>query len=71
MSFIINIRFNSHRTVPIEVEPWWVLKRLKSEIEKVHKVPADDIRVIFQGRELNDSVSIQVRLFIYHYTRFI
>lgn len=59
MSFIINIRFNSHRTVPIEVEPWWVLKRLKSEIEKVHKVPADDIRVIFQGRELNDSVSIQ------------
>ena len=61
MGFVINIRFNAFRPLAIEVEPWWIVKRLKTELEKVHKVPADEIRVIFQGRELDDCISLQVR----------
>ena len=69
MSFVINVRFNSHRPLPIEVEPWWVVKRLKRELERVHNAPADEIRVIFQGRELHDSVSLEVSFFIWNFPR--
>ena len=64
MGFIINIRFNSHRPLPVEAETWWVVKRLKTELEQVYKIPADEIRVIFQGRELHDAVSLQVSCLI-------
>ena len=56
----VNVRYNSAKSVAVEVDPNWNVGRLKEEISKIKEIPKNEVRIIFQGREVHDSVTIQV-----------
>ena len=56
----VNVRYNSANSVAVEVDPNWNVGRLKEEISKIKRIPKNEVRIIFQGREVHDSLTIQV-----------
>ena len=60
MRFIVNVRYNSCQPVPLEVECLSTVLTLKEKISIRYQLPADEIRIIFQGRELSNDVTFEV-----------
>ena len=60
----INVILNSSNAVPIKTDTTWNIGRLKEEISSKHNVPKEEIKLIFQGKELKDAISVQVHEYI-------
>ena len=61
MKFFVNVRYNTCQPVPMEVDRIATILTLKEKIGTRYQLPVDEIRVIFQGRELSDNVTFEVR----------
>ncbi len=57
---LIYIRFNSQHAFSLEVDPRDSVNTIRQEISEKHGIPEEDIRIIFQGKILDNSASIQV-----------
>ena len=57
---VINIRYNSNNPIAIEVDPKWDIRRLKQVISGRLRIPQQEVRIIFQGRELADIMRLEV-----------
>ena len=58
--FTVNVKYGPGRTLSIQVDPSWDVERLKEEISKVKNIPKEEVRILFQGREMHNSMTIQV-----------
>ncbi|KAM5324315.1 1-acyl-sn-glycerol-3-phosphate acyltransferase delta isoform 1-T3 [Glossophaga mutica] len=56
---IVFVRFNSSHGFPVEVDPTTSIFQLKEAVAKRQGVPADQLRVIFAGKELSDDLVVQ------------
>lgn len=56
----INVKLNDQTSVSVLVDPSWDVGKLKEEISRKKGIPKEEIHIIFQGRTLHDSVTIQV-----------
>jgi len=65
----MNIYIKSHtgRTLPVELNPKWDIRSIKEKIAPKLGLTADDVKIIFAGRELLDSTVIEVGYFILNY----
>ena len=61
MKFFVNVRYNTCQPVPLEVDRIATILTLKEKIGTRYQLPVDEIRVIFQGRELSDNATFEVR----------
>lgn len=55
------VRFNSSHGFPLEVGADTSIFQLKEAVAKRQGVPADQLRVIFAGKELRNDLTVQVR----------
>nr|KAF6341890.1 parkin RBR E3 ubiquitin protein ligase [Myotis myotis] len=56
---IVFVRFNSSHGFPVEVDSATSIFQLKEEVAKRQGVPADQLRVIFAGKELRNDLVVQ------------
>ncbi|XP_054828173.1 E3 ubiquitin-protein ligase parkin isoform X2 [Eublepharis macularius] len=56
---IVFVRFNSSHGFPVEVDSDTSIFQLKEEVAKRQGVPADQLRVIFAGKELRNDLTLQ------------
>lgn len=56
------VRFNSSHGFPVEVDSDTSIFQLKEVVAKRQGVPADQLRVIFAGKELRNDLTVQVSL---------
>lgn len=56
------VRFNSSHGLPVEVDATASISQLKEAVAKRQGVPADQLHVIFAGKELSDDLLVQVSL---------
>ncbi|XP_054991325.1 E3 ubiquitin-protein ligase parkin [Sorex araneus] len=56
---IVFVRFNSSHGFPVEVDFDTSIFQLKEEVAKRQGVPADQLRVIFAGKELRNDLTVQ------------
>nr|XP_060470479.1 E3 ubiquitin-protein ligase parkin isoform X2 [Panthera onca] len=56
---IVFVRFNSSHGFPVEVDSDTSIFQLKEVVAKRQGVPADQLRVIFAGKELRDDLTVQ------------
>ncbi|XP_044936216.1 E3 ubiquitin-protein ligase parkin isoform X2 [Mustela putorius furo] len=56
---IVFVRFNSSHGFPVEVESDTSIFQLKEVVAKRQGVPADQLRVIFAGKELRNDLTVQ------------
>ncbi|XP_045431096.1 E3 ubiquitin-protein ligase parkin isoform X2 [Pipistrellus kuhlii] len=56
---IVFVRFNSSHGFPVEVDSATSILQLKEEVAKRQGVPADQLRVIFAGKELRNDLVVQ------------
>ncbi|XP_039113384.1 E3 ubiquitin-protein ligase parkin [Hyaena hyaena] len=59
-SDFVLIRFNSSHGFPVEVDSDTSIFQLKEVVAKRQGVPADQLRVIFAGKELRNDLTVQV-----------
>lgn len=56
------VRFNSNHGFPVEVDSDTSIFQLKEVVAKRQGVPADQLCVIFAGKELRNGLTVQVSL---------
>ncbi|KAG8506008.1 E3 ubiquitin-protein ligase parkin [Galemys pyrenaicus] len=56
---VVFVRFNSSHGFPVEVDCDTSIFQLKEAVAKRQGVPADQLRVIFAGKELEDDLTVQ------------
>ncbi|GAB5572039.1 E3 ubiquitin-protein ligase parkin isoform X4 [Prionailurus iriomotensis] len=56
---MVFVRFNSSHGFPVEVDSDTSIFQLKEVVAKRQGVPADQLRVIFAGKELRDDLTVQ------------
>ena len=56
------VRFNSNHGFPVEVDSDTSIFQLKEVVAKRQGVPADQLCVIFAGKELRNDLTVQVSL---------
>ena len=66
MRFIVNVCYNSSQPVPLEIERLSTVLTLKEMIGTRFHLPADEIRVIFQGMELANGITFEVCAAFFH-----
>lgn len=59
---LVFVRFNSSHGFPVEVDSDTSIFQLKEVVAKRQGVPADQLRVIFAGKELQNDLTVQVSL---------
>ncbi|XP_013400387.1 E3 ubiquitin-protein ligase parkin isoform X2 [Lingula anatina] len=59
MTAVINIRFNSCHSHLLHVDSSWTIEKVKEQIAAEEGVSPNDIRIIFAGRELQNSTAIR------------
>ncbi|ELK34834.1 E3 ubiquitin-protein ligase parkin [Myotis davidii] len=59
ISVAVFVRFNSSHGFPVEVDSATSIFQLKEEVAKRQGVPADQLRVIFAGKELRNDLVVQ------------
>uniref|UniRef100_A0A8C0J919 Ubiquitin-like domain-containing protein n=1 Tax=Chelonoidis abingdonii TaxID=106734 RepID=A0A8C0J919_CHEAB len=59
MFWSVFIRFNSSHGFPVEVDSDTSIFQLKEVVAKRQRVPADQLRVIFAGKELRNDLTLQ------------
>lgn len=62
MSNSINIfvKSNEGSTLPVELDPKWDIRNLKERVAPQLGLTAEDIKIIFAGKELMDSIVLEV-----------
>lgn len=60
MFWSVLVRFNSSHGFPVEVDSDTSIFQLKEVVAKRQGVPADQLRVIFAGKELRNDLTVQV-----------
>uniref|UniRef100_A0A8C5RDG8 Ubiquitin-like domain-containing protein n=1 Tax=Laticauda laticaudata TaxID=8630 RepID=A0A8C5RDG8_LATLA len=60
-SWSVFVRFNSSHGFPMEVDSDTSIFQLKEAVAKRQGVPADQLRVIFAGKELRNDLTLKVR----------
>uniref|UniRef100_T1JC78 E3 ubiquitin-protein ligase parkin n=1 Tax=Strigamia maritima TaxID=126957 RepID=T1JC78_STRMM len=58
-ALVVNVKFNSSQYIQMNVDPKWTVKILKENLSAKIKVPARNIKLIFAGRELQNSVVLE------------
>lgn len=61
-SWSVFVRFNSSHGFPVEVDSNTSIFQLKEAVAKRQGVPADQLRVIFAGKDLRNDLTVQVSL---------
>ena len=61
-SWSVFVRFNSSHGFPVEGDSDTSIFQLKEVVAKRQGVPADQLRVIFAGKELRNDLTVQVSL---------
>uniref|UniRef100_A0A9L0ICL8 Parkin RBR E3 ubiquitin protein ligase n=1 Tax=Equus asinus TaxID=9793 RepID=A0A9L0ICL8_EQUAS len=56
---IVFVRFNSSHGFPVEVDSNTSIFQLKEAVAKRQGVPADQLRVIFAGKDLRNDLTVQ------------
>lgn len=56
----IFIKCNSGRTLAVDLDPKWDIKNVKNVIAPKLGTNPEDVKIIFAGRELEDSTIIEV-----------
>ena len=59
MAFVVNVHYG-RQTVPLEIHPDWQVGVLKNQLSERLRVSPEEVRIIFQGRELENDYVIQV-----------
>ncbi|KAL1770452.1 E3 ubiquitin-protein ligase parkin isoform X1, partial [Sigmodon hispidus] len=59
VTMIVFVRFNSSHGFPVEVDSDTSIFQLKEVVAKRQGVPADQLRVIFAGKELHNDLTVQ------------
>lgn len=62
-SLNIFIKSNTGNTLSIDLDPKWDIRRLKENIAPKLGLSPEDVKIIFAGKELMDSIVIEVRFF--------
>uniref|UniRef100_A0A7N4NWS7 Ubiquitin-like domain-containing protein n=1 Tax=Sarcophilus harrisii TaxID=9305 RepID=A0A7N4NWS7_SARHA len=60
ISWPVFVRFNSSHGFPVEVDSDTSIFQLKEVVAKRQGVPADQLHVIFAGKELRNDLTLQV-----------
>lgn len=63
-SLNVFIKSSTGNTLSIELDPKWDIRNLKERIAPKLDLSPDDIKIIFAGKELMDSIVIEVRHFL-------
>lgn len=56
----VYVKETSGRTVFVELDPRWDIKNVKDLVAKKLGVAAEDLKIIFAGKELQENVMIKV-----------
>lgn len=64
-SLSIYIKTNTGSTLSVELDPKWDIKNLKEIVAPQMGIAPEDIKIIFAGKELHNSIIIEVSLLIY------
>lgn len=64
-SLSIYIKTNTGNTLSVELDPKWDIKNLKEIVAPQMGIAPEDIKIIFAGKELHNSIIIEVSLLIY------
>lgn len=60
-SLNIYIKSNTGNTLSVELDPKWDIKNVKEVIAPQLGLPPDEVKIILAGKELDDSMLIEVR----------
>lgn len=69
-SLSIYIKTNTGSTLSVELDPKWDIKNLKEIVAPQMGIAPEDIKIIFAGKELHNSIIIEVSLLIYTHIYF-
>jgi len=61
-SLSIYIKTNTGSTLSVELDPKWDIKNLKKIVAPQMGMAPEDIKIIFAGKELHNSIIIEVSL---------
>lgn len=64
-SLSIYIKTNTGNTLSVELDPKWDIKNLKEIVAPRMGIEPENIKIIFAGKELHDSIIIEVRACLY------
>lgn len=56
----VYVKTNTGSTVYVELDPMWDIGSVKDLVAKKLGIGADELKIIFAGKELQDSVTIHV-----------
>ena len=59
MAFVVNVHYG-RQTVPLKIHPDWQVGVLKKQLSERLRVSPEEVRIIFQGRELENDYVIKV-----------
>lgn len=59
-SLSIYIKTNNGKTVHVDLNPKWDIKNVKEIVAKKLDMPPEEIKIIFAGKELHNSTTIEV-----------
>lgn len=60
-SLSVYIKSNTGNTLSVELDPKWDIRTLKERIAPKLGLAPEDVKIIFAGKELMDSIVIEVR----------
>ena len=59
-SLSIYVKTNTGKTLPVDLDPKWDIKNVKEIVAEKMGMPAEEIKIIFAGKELHNSTIIEV-----------
>lgn len=63
----IYIKTNTGNTLSVDLNPKWDIKNLKEIVAPKMGMAPEDIKIIFAGKELHNSITIEVNLYAYFF----
>lgn len=65
-SLLIYIKTNTGNTLPVNLDPKWDIKTVKETVAPKLGLEPEEVKIIFAGKELCDTTTIEVRcMFIF------
>lgn len=61
----IYVKSNTGKTLSVSLDPKWDVKNVKEVIAPKLGLPPDELKIIFAGKELEDSIIIEVTMLKY------
>lgn len=60
----IYVKTNTGKTVHVDLNPKWDIKNVKEIVGKKLDMPPEELKIIFAGKELHNSTTIEVITYI-------